>query len=267
MAECLATALRAGELEIAYQPKINLRSGDMVAVEALARWRHPRLGAVPPSEFIPLAEKRGLIDPLTRWMIGKAADDWNAWRKVGLEANLAVNISALSLGERDFPDIVARLCRDHGLPCGALTIELTEGATLGVIELLDALTRFRIKGMNLSLDDFGTGYSSLSQLRQLPFSELKIDRSFVTHADTSRDCRVIVKAVIDLAHNLDLAVVAEGVETKAVEELLIASGCDMAQGYHFAKPMSAADLVAWARLRAPVTHEVNAKAEALRPGF
>jgi len=257
LAADLAESLQGGGLTLVYQPKIDLKSDEFVGVEALARWRHHRLGAVPPSEFIPLAEANQLINALTEWVIATAAADWSAWRKRGLETNIAVNVSALSLDRQDFPDSVAFLCRTQSMPCRNLTIELTEGATLGVVELLDTLTRFRIKGTEISLDDFGTGFSSLAQLRQLPFSELKIDRSFVTQADVSKDCRVIVKAVIDLAHNLDLAVVAEGVETESVRKLLMTFGCDLAQGYHFAKPMAADDLFTWVMSR-PAAHQQGA---------
>jgi EAL domain-containing protein (putative c-di-GMP-specific phosphodiesterase class I) len=242
----LSNAIGAGHLTLAYQPKVALGSNDLVGVEALARWRHPGLGPIPPSDFIPLAEASGLIDRLTEWVVGRAAGDWTAWRAKGLTTAISVNVSAKSLDRLEFPDLVAGICRKHGMPGKHLMIELTESATQEVVKLLDTLTRFRIKGMGIALDDFGTGDSSLAQLAQLPFSELKIDKSFVMGADGSKDSRVIVQAIVDLGHNLGMQVVAEGVETKATAEFLVGLGCDIAQGYYFAKPMSAGELLQWA---------------------
>jgi EAL domain-containing protein (putative c-di-GMP-specific phosphodiesterase class I) len=240
-----AEALEIGGLTVVYQPKIALPSDQIVGVEALARWLHPEFGPVSPAEFIPLAESSDLINPFTEWVVATAAADWVVWRQRGLTTNIAVNVSAKNLDRLEFPDIVAGICSGFEMPCSDLTIELTESATQGAIKLLDTLTRFRIKGIGISLDDFGTGYASLTQLQQLPFSDLKIDKSFVTNADTSKDCRAIVRALIDLAHMLDLKVIAEGVETEPVRDLLIDYQCDLAQGYHFARPMAASALVDW----------------------
>ena len=241
----LSAAMRWGEIALHYQPKISLATNQLTGVEALARWFHPRLGAVPPSHFIALAEAHGLIDDLTRAIIGIAAQQGAAWRRDGLDTSVAVNVSARNLDALEFPDTVEEICRTHSLPCRRLTIELTESATQSVVHLLDTLTRIRIKGAQVSLDDFGTGYSSLVQLHQLPFSEMKIDRSFVIGMDTSKECRTIVKSIIDLAHNLGLSVVAEGVETASALQQLRDLGCDAAQGYFIAKPMSPTDLVKW----------------------
>ena len=203
------------------------------------------MGNIPPADFISLAEETGLIDPLTEWAVATAASAWFAWSQCGLRTNIAVNFSAKSLGRLDFPDIIERICNQQGMPCEYLIIELTESATHGQIELLDTMTRFRIKGFKISLDDFGTGYSSLVQILRAPFSELKIDRSVVADADTSKDCRIMLKAIIDLAHNLGLPTVAEGVETDAVATLLEQMGCDTAQGYFFSRPLPLEAVVDW----------------------
>jgi len=195
----LARALLASELTLAYQPKIALDTGDLAGVEALARWQHES-GPIGPDDFIPLAEKSGLIQALTEWVVDRAVEDWAGWRSRGLTTNIAVNVSAINLNRLEFPDIIASICRRRGMPCENLTVELTESATQSMVELLDTLTRCRLKSMKISLDDFGTGYSSLIQLQQLPFSDLKIDKSFVIGAVSSRDNSIIVRAVIDLAH-------------------------------------------------------------------
>ena len=243
----LKAALAGGELSLAYQPKIDLPSGELVGVEALSRWKHPKYGAVPPVAFIALAESTGLIGALTDWLLPTALSQWRKWHEGGLDINLAVNVSAKSLEQMDFPDAVHGFCRDHGVPSEYLSIELTESAAQGVVALMDTLTRFRIKGMGVSLDDFGIGYSSLSRLQQLPFTEMKIDKSFVMLADRALDCRVIVRSIVDLAHNLGLEVTAEGVESKDVLTLLVDLGCDTAQGYFIAEPMAGEALADWAK--------------------
>ena len=215
-------ALINHRLHMVYQPKVSLPDGSLVRVEALVRWDDPELGAVPPSRFVPLAERHGLIDPLTQWGLRTTLRQWLKWREQGIDTCIAFNISALSLEQLDFPDLVERMCRALDVPTDRLVLELTEGATQPLVKLMDTLTRFRIKGIGLAIDDFGTGYSSLMQLRQLPFTEVKIDRFFVDDATTSRRIsRLIVKSIIDLAHGLGLTVTAEGVET--AEQLLAAA--------------------------------------------
>jgi EAL domain-containing protein (putative c-di-GMP-specific phosphodiesterase class I) len=241
----LASAIQTGQLSLVYQPKIMLGTRTLAGVEALARWRHPALGNIPPSDFIPVAETCGLIDPLTQWAVATAASDWTAWRQRGLTTNIAINCSAKSLEKLDFPDTIDRICQLHGMSCEHLVIELTETFNGNWIALMDTLTRFRIKGFKISLDDFGTGYSSMVQILRAPFSELKIDRSIVTNADSSKDCRIILNAIIGMAHNLGLPAVAEGVETESVAALLADLGCEMAQGYYFAKPMPASSEDLW----------------------
>jgi len=242
----LEQALGSGGLRLAYQPKVSTADGSLVRVEALVRWAHPERGAVPPSRFVPMAEAHGLIDPLTQWALRSALRQWREWHAEGLDTDVAVNISALSLEQLDFPDFVERLCRALKVPTERLVLELTEGATQPLIKLMDTLTRFRIKGIGLAIDDFGTGFSGLIQLRRLPFTEIKIDRQFVTDLATSRDDQVIVRSVIDLAHGLGLAVTAEGVETVEQLTMLRAMGCDLVQGYLLAHPLEAHELVPWA---------------------
>jgi EAL domain-containing protein (putative c-di-GMP-specific phosphodiesterase class I) len=233
------------KLGIVYQPKINLKDGQLTRVEALVRWDDPKLGPVSPSRFVPLAEQHGLIDPLTEWGLRAALLQWLKWREQGLDTRLAFNISAVSLHRLDFPDLVERMCAALKVPTDCLVLELTEGATQPLIKLMDTLTRFRIKGMGLAIDDFGTGFSSLMQLRQLPFTEVKIDRSFVADLPQAHDSRLIVRAIVELAHGLGLIATAEGVETvdqlRAVHEL----GCDVVQGYLVSRPLEGDQLIPW----------------------
>ncbi len=238
-------ALINHRLHMVYQPKVSLADGQLKRVEALVRWDDPKLGAVPPSRFVPLAERHGLIDPLTQWGLRTTLRQWLAWREAGIDTCLAFNISALSLDQLDFPDLVERMCRALGVPTDRLILELTEGATQPLIKLMDTLTRFRIKGIGLAMDDFGVGYSTLMQLRQLPFTELKIDRFFVADAQTSDDSRVIVQCIIELAHHLGLTVTAEGVETIEQLRLLCELHCDVAQGYFISHPLEPDALAPW----------------------
>ena len=240
-----AAALREQRLHMVYQPKVSLRDGGLIRVEALVRWDDPELGPVPPSRFVPLAEEHGLIDDLTLWGLRTILRQWLDWRTEGLDTCVAFNISALSLQNLDFPDLVERMCRALDVPTERLVLELTEGATQPLIKLIDTLTRFRIKGIGLAIDDFGTGYSSLMQLRQLPFTEVKIDQAFVGDLGRSRDCRLIVQSIADLAHGLGLTVTAEGVETIEQLRLIRELGCDVAQGYLIAQPMAPEALGLW----------------------
>ncbi len=241
----LQRALEDQQLHMAYQPKISSRDGRLAQVEALVRWHDPVLGTVNPSHFVPLAEEHGLIHELTQWGLRTILRQWLDWCEEGLDTCIAFNISALSLQHLDFPDLVERMCRALGVPTDRLVLELTESATQPLVKLIDALTRFRIKGIGLAIDDFGTGYSSLMQLRQLPFTEVKIDQAFVADVPDSRDSRLIIQAVTDLAHGLGLSATAEGVETieqlRAVREL----GCDFVQGYLVSAPLEPDALKAW----------------------
>jgi EAL domain-containing protein (putative c-di-GMP-specific phosphodiesterase class I) len=238
-------ALEEQRLHMVYQPKIALRDGCLKRVEALVRWDDPERGMVEPSRFVPLAERHGLIDPLTQWGLTTVLKQWLDWRDEGIDTCIAFNISALSLQHLDFPDMVERECQALGVPTDRLVMELTEGATQPLIKLMDTLTRFRIKGIGLAIDDFGTGYSSLMQLRQLPFTEVKIDQAFIADAEQSRDCRLIIQSIADLAHGLGLTATAEGVETLGQLRLVRELGCDVAQGYLIARPLEPQALKAW----------------------
>lgn len=241
----LQLAIERNELSLAFQPKVEIASGRVAGVEALARWIHPAHGAIDPGSFVPLAERFGLVDALTDWLVRTGLRQWVRWQDQGLRTNIAFNVSAISLRDIYFPDYLHRLCLVEGVPPACITIEVTEGATQHLVRLLDTLTRFRLKGMSLALDDFGTGYSSLLQLRQLPYNELKIDQRFVRDAAASRESRLIVKAVVDLAHGLGLSATAEGVEEEETLDFLSDLGCDHAQGYLLAKPMGGADFAPW----------------------
>ncbi len=238
-------ALEEQRLHMVYQPKVSLRDGHLVRVEALVRWDDPELGQVEPSRFVPLAEEHGLIDELTQWGLRTILRQWVDWCEEGIDTNVAFNISALSLQHLDFPDLVERMCRALDVPTDRIVLELTEGATQPLIKLMDTLTRFRIKGIGLAIDDFGTGYSSLMQLRQLPFTEVKIDQAFVADVARSRDCRLIIELVAELAHGLGLIATAEGVETVEQLRLVRELGCDLAQGYLIAQPLEPDALKQW----------------------
>ena len=243
--ESFERALARQELRLVYQPKVSLKDGRLTRVEALVRWDDPDRGPVSPSRFVPLAEKHGLIDQLTEWGLQTTLHQWRVWREQGLETRLAFNISAISLQRLDFPDMVERLCRELEVPTDQLVLELTEGATQQFVKLMDTLTRFRIKGIGLAIDDFGTGYSSLLQLRQLPFTELKIDRCFIVDLPSAHDSRLIVKTIIELAHGLGLVATAEGVETVEQLRLIRELGCDVVQGFLIAPPLEPGDLISW----------------------
>jgi EAL domain-containing protein (putative c-di-GMP-specific phosphodiesterase class I) len=245
-------ALTEQRLRMVYQPKVSLRDGNLVRVEALVRWDDPERGPIAPSRFVPLAEDHGLIDELTHWGLRTILRQWLDWCDEGLDTCIAFNISALSLQHLDFPDLVERMCRALDVPTDRLVLELTEGATQPLVKLMDTLTRFRIKGIGLAIDDFGTGYSSLMQLRQLPFTEVKIDKAFIDDLVRSRDCRLIVQSISDLAHGLGLTATAEGVETVQQLRLVRELGCDVAQGYLISPPLEPHELKSW---RAELKHK------------
>ena len=258
-------ALINNRLHMVYQPKVALADGTLQRVEALVRWDDPVFGAVAPSRFVPLAERHGLIDPLTQWGLRTTLRQWLKWRDQNRDTHIAFNISALSLQHLDFPDLVERMCRALEVPPDRLVLELTEGATQPLVKLMDTLTRFRIKGIGLALDDFGTGFSSLMQLRQLPFTEVKIDRFFVRDMTTSNDSLLIVKATIDLAHGLGMTATAEGIETEAQAILLRGLGCDVGQGYWIAQPLEPEKLGVWEKEFAKRWNKAVGQAKAGKP--
>jgi EAL domain-containing protein (putative c-di-GMP-specific phosphodiesterase class I) len=245
LATRLQLAIDRGDLSLAYQPKIGLKSGTVSGVEALARWHDPELGDIGPSVFVPLAERFGLIDSLTEWGLRSALRQWVEWRDQGVKMHIAFNISALSLRDVYLPDYIQRLCMKEGMPCDHLTVEVTESATQNVVRLLDTLTRFRLKGISVSLDDFGTGFSSLLQLRQLPYSEIKVDQCFVREITRSEESRLIVKAIVDLAHGMGLVATAEGVEDLDTLLALQEMGCDDVQGFLISPPLEGRRFMSW----------------------
>jgi diguanylate cyclase (GGDEF)-like protein len=239
----LRRALERGELMLEFQPQCELGAGRIVGAEALARWRHPRLGPVPPAEFIPLAESSGLIVPLGAWVLREACRQTRFWRDAGLpHLPMAVNLSLAQCRAGDLAKSTRRVLRASGLEPGALELEVTESLFFSPANgHLDDLYRLHTQGVRVSIDDFGTGYSSLGRLRQLPVDQIKIDRSFVAGLGHSPDAEAIVCAVIRLARSLGLRVVAEGVETDAQCAFLREEGCDAAQGFHIARPMPPSD--------------------------
>ncbi|HEX4114088.1 MAG TPA: EAL domain-containing response regulator [Stellaceae bacterium] len=250
----LAEGLDAGELFLEYQPKIALDTMRPVGVEALLRWRHPELGLVPPMNFIPAAEETDLIHRLTQWVLSEALRQHGAWSDLPVTLSVAVNLSAKNVDGDDLADLLSPGAGPPGFEPRQLILELTETAAMRNAEqATDMLTRLRIKGVGLSIDDFGTGYSSLSQLQRLPFSEVKIDKSFVMDCVTSKENAAIVYAVIDLSHRLGLKVVAEGVETADALRLLAKAGCDGAQGYFISKPIGGDKIPAWIEAHQKVT--------------
>lgn len=236
----LAEAIRNDELRVMYQPVVDIRTRAMTGVEALARWM-PRDGLkVPPEHFIALAEESGLIVGLTERILDKVLAQAVVWHRSGRSLRVALNLSVNCLQALDFPDRLAERCRLAGVPAEMLRLELTETATMRYADrMMDILTRLRLKGFEISLDDFGVGYSSLKLLHRLPVSELKIDRSFVADMAADRDSAVIAKTIIDLARNLDLSVVAEGIEDESTLRMLEDFGCDYGQGYFFSPPADA----------------------------
>ena len=246
----LRRAIDQGELVLHYQPKADLRSGEVNGVEALVRWSHPVRGLVPPDDFIPLAQKTGVIVPLTFFVLNEALRQCRTWQLEGLELCVGVNLSARNLLDVNLPDTVGELLGRWELPPSLLELEITESTILAdPIRAMHVLSRISGMGVRLAIDDFGTGYSSLAYLKRLPVDELKIDKSFVQGMGDDENDAVIVRSTIDLGRNLGLRVVAEGVETAAAWRQLVSLGCDVAQGYYLSRPVSAAELAAWARAR------------------
>jgi EAL domain-containing protein (putative c-di-GMP-specific phosphodiesterase class I) len=250
-ADELAAALSKGEIRCAFQPKIALSSGRPCGAEALARWTSPLHGAVPPDLFVGLAERTGQIDRLTDLMLRQALHACANWRFAVPAMTVAVNLSPDSLNDLALPDRIETMLAERGLPSEALIIEITETRAMPKLAVAaDVLTRLRIKGIQLSIDDFGTGYSSLLSLLNMPFTELKIDRSFVQRCAADADSWKIVRASVSLAHELGMRVVAEGVETAGIEERLRQIGCDVVQGWLHASAMAAPEMMSWLMDRA-----------------
>jgi diguanylate cyclase (GGDEF)-like protein len=239
----LRVALRNGELELHYQPQIDLASRSVVAAEALLRWPHPRLGFVPPLQFLPLAEDAGLMRPLTTFVLGEALAQCADWRSKGHNLTMSINVSATNVLDVDFVRLVEEQLRQHHVPAEALSLEITETTLISDLDHCGrVIDQLRALGCTVSIDDFGAGFTSLASLGKLAVGEVKLDRSFVTTLDADPKSRALIEATIDLAHALGLHVVAEGVEDAATLATLITLGCDLAQGYYIAKPTTAAEL-------------------------
>ncbi|WAT13837.1 EAL domain-containing response regulator [Xanthomonas fragariae] len=243
----LDRAMRRGEIRVAYQPKLDLKDGCLRGVEALARWRRPQGDMIGPDRFIPLAEREGLIHALTQQVIDKAIAQLVDWRAEGFELSLALNLSPNLLSEQDFLEQLCGKLSDNGLSPADLVLELTESAIVEPANALSMLARLRLHGFGLSIDDYGTGFSSLQRLASIPFTELKLDRSFVHAAHRSRSQRTVLESTLELAHRLELTAVAEGVETPDDWRLLRELGCDLAQGYLMGSPMPGPMLSEWWR--------------------
>lgn len=258
----LVAGIRNREFTLFYQPKISVRPEDfgrVVGFEGLARWMHPRDGLVAPARFIALAESTGQIDEITDGLMDCGLRELQRWGDDGQAFSLALNLSPLMLQNGELADYIQQKVARAGVDPGQLMFEVTEsGAMADASKTMEILTRLRLKGFELSIDDFGTGYSSLVKLYELPFSELKIDRSFVSDIERREDAKVIVRTLIDLAHNLSLRACAEGVETAAEWRLLVEYGCDRIQGYFAARPMPADDIQAWLAKWAERRPEIDA---------
>jgi diguanylate cyclase (GGDEF)-like protein len=242
----LRTALHTGRIDVHVQPQATLATGEICAVEALVRWQHPELGTVPPDEFVPVAERSGLVGLLTTRVLDLSLAAVAGWRRQGVDLSIAVNLSTRSLHDADLVDEVRRLLRRHDVPASRLTLEVTESSVMAdPARAIALLHQLRALGVRLSVDDFGTGYSSLSYLKRLPVNEVKIDRSFVGGLASQGEDVAIVRAIVDLGRHLGLDVVAEGVEDQQAWDLLQEMHCDVVQGWHLSRAMPTDEFVAW----------------------
>ncbi|HUG85881.1 MAG TPA: EAL domain-containing protein, partial [Euzebya sp.] len=244
------SALQDGAVAVAFQPVIELHDGLIVSVEALARWAHPDLGPIGPEEFVRVAEQAGLINDLTHQVLDTALQWHGEWARQGYDIGVSVNISARSLLDAELPLRVARQLEDHGVAADRLTLELTESSVISDPQrTMVVLHRLSALGVKLSIDDFGTGYSSLAYLRQLPACEVKMDKSLILPMTDEADATALVSGVLRLCHQLGYRIVAEGIETAALQSVLRRLGCDRGQGFHIARPMPGGDVLPWALQR------------------
>jgi EAL domain-containing protein (putative c-di-GMP-specific phosphodiesterase class I) len=242
----LKHAISDNQLELHYQPKLDLKTNIVTHAEALVRWHHPTLGMVPPDNFIHIAEQTGQINKLTQWVVTTALRQSAIWRADGIDLNVAINISAEDLKEADFYSFIRDAISANNIPESKVTLEVTESAVVdNPEEAIKLLQRFKDAGIKISIDDYGTGYSSLAQLKQLPVHELKIDKSFVQHLHEDEDDRIIVRSTIELAHNMGLSVVSEGIEDDFALRWLAKHGCELGQGYFISRPKPTKDFTAW----------------------
>lgn len=244
----LRRAINDGEMVLHFQPKIDINSSLINGVEALVRWQHPRLGLLYPDMFIALAELSGLIKPLTQEVLRLSMKQIREWDSQGYNFPIAVNISAINLQDKDFPESVAAMIAEYAVPSHRLELEVTETAIMTEpIVAIENIRKLSHLGIQMSIDDFGTGYSSMAYLQKLHVAKIKIDKSFVMDMGAHENDEVIVRSTIDLAHNLGLKAVAEGVETQAAWDKLRDLGCDSAQGYFMSKPLTAEHFLEWVR--------------------
>jgi EAL domain-containing protein (putative c-di-GMP-specific phosphodiesterase class I)/CheY-like chemotaxis protein len=242
----LERAIAEEHLVLHYQPQLNLHSCEFEGAEALVRWQHPERGLLMPDSFISLAETSGLIAPLTDFVVKEAIRQAAMWHKNGLDISVSVNLSAQTLRQLDLPDKIALAAAQANIAPNRITLEVTESKVTDDLDaLLDIATRLRLKGFLLAIDDFGTGFSSLTQLRRLPFTELKLDRTFVSGASTDADARSLLESSVNLAKRLQLKTVAEGIETEDEWNLLVWMGVDLGQGYYMARPMPGEKIAPW----------------------
>jgi diguanylate cyclase (GGDEF)-like protein len=263
--EDLRLALAHGELVLHYQPKLQVRAGTVVGVEALVRWPHSGRGLVYPDVLVPLAEQTGLMRSVTSIVLKAAIQQCSEWRRAGMELSIAVNLSMADLIDMQLPTEIGNLLATFDLPSRALELEVTESTLMIDIERSQAvLEMLRTLGVQLAVDDYGTGYSSLAYLQQFPVDELKLDKSFVLKMGEEPSAAAIVQSTIDLAHRLGLRIVAEGVETQAQLRELDRLGCDVAQGFYISRPVPAAEATAWLRSRMRTAPASTATGPALR---
>jgi diguanylate cyclase (GGDEF)-like protein len=239
-------ALASDQFVLHYQPMVDVEDARPRGAETLVRWEHPEIGLIPPTDFIPIAEQSGLIGPLTRYVLERAVTECAGWRAAGRDLIVSVNLSVRDLIDRNLPAEVSRVLTAHHLPPEALHLEITESMIMSDPERsLATVSRLRELGVRISVDDFGTGYSSLANLKQMPVSELKIDRSFISSMLQDESNLIIVRSTINLGHDLRLKVVAEGVEDRPTLNQLALLGCDFAQGYHLSKPLPGKQFIEW----------------------
>ncbi len=241
-----ALAIANGEFILYYQPIIELSSRRIKGVEALARWKHPDRGILLPDTFLRQISDEGLMQDLTQFVVKTAVQQIASLHQAGEKLTMALNVTASTLLDLSLPDQISDVCKKYGVPPAYLILEVTETEAMrDVTRTMDVLLRMRLRNIGVAIDDFGTGHSSLRELQRMPFSELKIDKSFVTDAPNNKDCEVIMNSIINLGHNLGLKVIAEGIEDERTWTLLQEKGCDYGQGYFIGHPMSASDLGAW----------------------
>ncbi|NOT20210.1 MAG: EAL domain-containing response regulator [Sideroxydans sp.] len=254
--EDILRAVREHQFEPFLQPKVEIKTGRIIGAEALARWRHPQLGIIAPYAFIPLLEASGNMEELTFQMLKKTAQACRRLNNKGFSIDISINLSLSSLSDTTLADRITRTIVDAGVDPHHIILEITESAAMtNVAEALENLTRLRIRGFGLSIDDYGTGFSSMQQLSRVPFTELKIDKSFVTDCDTNHSLRVIVESSIELAHKLKVRSVAEGVEKQEEWDMLKSMKCDEVQGYFIAKPMDVGAFILFCEAYAAVNEE------------